>query len=59
MGLDGGTFATRADILRRASWNLASADSSWSTRGGAVATGVQTQESASCAALTLTLALLP
>jgi hypothetical protein len=39
MGLDGGTFATRADLLRRASWKLACADDSHSTRGGALNPG--------------------
>jgi hypothetical protein len=39
MGLDGGTFATRADIMRRSSWRLACADASWSTRGGALDRG--------------------
>jgi hypothetical protein len=34
MGLDGGTIATRSDILRRSSWRLAHTDSSHSTRGG-------------------------
>ena len=49
MGLDGGTFASRADVLRRASWNLATADSTWSTRGGSIPRGalVKTVESAS------------
>eukprot|EP01048_Picozoa_sp_COSAG05_P007006 COSAG05_NODE_478_length_9434_cov_5.178897_12_plen_427_part_00 len=49
MGLDGGTFATRADILRRSSWKLAQADSSWSTRGGALNRGAlnKTTETAS------------
>ena len=53
MGLDGGTFASRADILRRASWNMATADSSWSTRGGAIPRGalIKTVESASHANL--------
>ena len=51
MGLDGGTFATRADILRRSSWKLAQADSSWSTRGGALNRGAltRTTETASAA----------
>ena len=39
MGLDGGTFASRADVLRRASWSLATADTSRSTRGGAISRG--------------------
>jgi hypothetical protein len=49
MGLDGGTFASRADVLRRASWNMATADSSRSTRGGSIPRGalVKTVESAS------------
>jgi hypothetical protein len=49
MGLDGGTFASRADVLRRASWSLATADTSRSTRGGAIARGalVRTVEQAS------------
>ena len=36
MGLDGGTLATRTDLLRRASWRLANHDggSHRSTRGG-------------------------
>ncbi len=64
MGLDGGTFASRADVLRRASWSLATADTSRSTRGGSIARGslVRTVEQAdsrelgsirwSCCALT-------
>lgn len=36
MGLDGGTYVTRSDVLRRQSWALAQADTSRSTRGGAV-----------------------
>jgi hypothetical protein len=64
MGLDGGTFASRADVLRRASWSLATADTSRSTRGGSIARGslVRTVEHAdsrelgsirwSCCALT-------
>ncbi|GAB5362935.1 hypothetical protein AAMO2058_000841100 [Amorphochlora amoebiformis] len=34
MGLDGGTIPTRTDLLRGASWALASKDESRSTRGG-------------------------
>ena len=36
MGLDGGTIATRTDLLRRASWRLANSDggAQRSTRGG-------------------------
>lgn len=36
MGLDGGTFATRSDLLRRSSWRLANTDGGAhrSTRGG-------------------------
>ncbi len=37
MGLDGGTYVTRSDVLRRQSWAYSQADSSRSTRGGAVA----------------------
>ncbi len=36
MGLDGGTYITRSDILRGQSWRMANADSTRSTRGGAV-----------------------
>ena len=36
MGLDGGTIITRNDVLRRQSQELNKADSSRSTRGGAV-----------------------
>eukprot|EP00884_Botryococcus_braunii_P016620 jgi/Botrbrau1/3641/Bobra.0204s0032.1 len=36
MGLDGGTYITRSDVLRGQSWELASADNSRSTRGGTV-----------------------
>ena len=36
MGLDGGTYVTRSDIIRRSSWAIAQADGSRSTRGGAV-----------------------
>ena len=39
MGLDGGTTATRADILRGSSWELNAADASTSTRGGHVRDG--------------------
>jgi hypothetical protein len=39
MGLDGGTTATRADILRGSSWELNAADRSTSTRGGHVRDG--------------------
>lgn len=39
MGLDGGTTATRADILRGSSWELNVADASTSTRGGHVRDG--------------------
>jgi hypothetical protein len=38
MGLDGGTKITRSDVLRGASWRLATADGSKSTRGGAIST---------------------
>lgn len=34
MGLDGGTYITRSDVLRRQSWALAQQDTSRSTRGG-------------------------
>ena len=37
MGLDGGTYITRSDILRGQSWDMATADNSRSTRGGNVA----------------------
>ena len=36
MGLDGGTYITRSDILRGQSWAVANADSTRSTRGGAI-----------------------
>jgi hypothetical protein len=36
MGLDGGTIATRSDILRRSSTRLADGDNSRSTRGGCI-----------------------
>lgn len=36
MGLDGGTFATRSDILRRQSQRLADGDTTRSSRGGCV-----------------------
>ncbi|KAK9836326.1 hypothetical protein WJX81_005424 [Elliptochloris bilobata] len=36
MGLDGGTYITRSDILRGQSWDVANADGTRSTRGGAV-----------------------
>ena len=36
MGLDGGTFVTRSDILRRQSSRLADADTTRSTRGGCI-----------------------
>ena len=36
MGLDGGTTATRSDILRGASWALNTAEASRSTRGGCI-----------------------
>lgn len=39
MGLDGGTYITRSDVLRGQSWELNNAENSRSTRGGAV-TGV-------------------
>ena len=38
MGLDGGTFITRSDILRGQSWAMATADNSRSTRGGDAST---------------------
>lgn len=38
MGLDGGTYITRSDVLRGQSWQLASADTSRSTRGGDAST---------------------
>ena len=34
MGLDGGTLASRSDLLRRASWRLSAADGRRSSRGG-------------------------
>lgn len=37
MGLDGGTYITRSDVLRGQSWDMATADNSRSTRGGNVA----------------------
>ena len=36
MGLDGGTYITRSDVLRGQSWELNKAENSRSTRGGAV-----------------------
>ena len=36
MGLDGGTIATRSDILRRSSMRYADADRTRSTRGGCI-----------------------
>ena len=36
MGLDGGTYITRSDVLRGQSWDMATADNSRSTRGGNV-----------------------
>lgn len=36
MGLDGGTYVTRSDVLRGQSWAMAQADASRSTRGGSV-----------------------
>ena len=38
MGLDGGTYITRSDVLRGQSWELAKADDSRSTRGGSAST---------------------
>ena len=38
MGLDGGTYITRSDVLRGQSWQLATADTSRSTRGGDAST---------------------
>lgn len=38
MGLDGGTYITRSDVLRGQSWELAQADNSRSTRGGNAST---------------------
>ena len=39
MGLDGGTYITRSDVLRGASWALSTADMSRSSRGGNVQAG--------------------
>ena len=39
MGLDGGTYITRSDVLRGASWALSTADTSRSSRGGNVQSG--------------------
>ena len=39
MGLDGGTYVTRSDVLRGASWALSTADTSRSSRGGNVQAG--------------------
>jgi hypothetical protein len=39
MGLDGGTYVTRSDVLRGASWALSTADTSRSSRGGNVQSG--------------------
>ncbi|KAK9815355.1 hypothetical protein WJX72_002239 [[Myrmecia] bisecta] len=36
MGLDGGTYITRSDVLRGQSWALSQSDTSRSTRGGVV-----------------------
>lgn len=36
MGLDGGTYITRSDVLRGQSWELSQADTSHSTRGGSI-----------------------
>jgi hypothetical protein len=36
MGLDGGTYITRSDVLRGQSWAVTQADGTRSTRGGAV-----------------------
>eukprot|EP01025_Chloroclados_australasicus_P045196 TRINITY_DN4931_c1_g1_i1.p2 TRINITY_DN4931_c1_g1~~TRINITY_DN4931_c1_g1_i1.p2 ORF type:complete len:257 (-),score=15.03 TRINITY_DN4931_c1_g1_i1:478-1248(-) len=48
MGLDGGTYITRADVIRGQSWRLSQADTSRSTRGGSISTTktyeVQTSE---------------
>ena len=44
MGLDGGTRATRSDVLRRQSWRLATRDASRSTRGGSVSTSETLEE---------------
>ena len=38
MGLDGGTYITRSDVLRGQSWELSTADNSRSTRGGNAST---------------------
>jgi hypothetical protein len=35
MGLDGGTYVTRTDVLRRQSWAFSQADNTHSRRGGA------------------------
>jgi hypothetical protein len=35
MGLDGGTYVTRTDALRRQSWAFSQADNTHSRRGGA------------------------
>ncbi|GJP52677.1 hypothetical protein CLOM_g11770 [Closterium sp. NIES-68] len=39
MGLDGGTIISRTDVIRGASWRLASRDSARSTRGGQLSAG--------------------
>ena len=39
MGLDGGTYMSRSDVLRGSSWALSTADNSRSTRGGNVQSG--------------------
>ena len=39
MGLDGGTYITRSDVLRGASWALTTGDTSRSSRGGNVQSG--------------------
>ncbi|GMH36185.1 hypothetical protein BSKO_04053 [Bryopsis sp. KO-2023] len=44
MGLDGGTYITRSDVLRGQSWRLSQADSSRSTRGGCVSSSDVYQE---------------
>ncbi|BDA48469.1 Replication termination factor 2 [Coccomyxa sp. Obi] len=44
MGLDGGTYITRSDVLRGQSWDMATADNTRSTRGGNVASTLKRKE---------------
>ncbi len=44
MGLDGGTYITRSDVLRGQSWDMATADNTRSTRGGNVSSTLKRKE---------------